>query len=94
MKQQNADGKGGWKRAARAGQGCSWDWEHWEDWQTAGEEQREFKECRSKGMMSGVKGTELMQVLCSGLGGSSDSHHGPANPEVWNSREQSWPAFL
>lgn len=46
MKQQKADGKGGWKRAARAGQGYSWDWEGCE---AAGEEQREFKGSRSEG---------------------------------------------
>lgn len=62
-----------WERAARAGQGYSWDWEHEE---AAGEEQREFRESRSEGHISGFKGTELMQVPDSGLGGRCDSHRG------------------
>lgn len=58
MKQQNADGKGGWKRAAGAGQGYSWD-------RTGAEG---VQGVQVRGTLRGFKGTELMQAPGSGLG--------------------------
>lgn len=66
MKQQNADGKGGWKRAARDGMQLGLGALGGLGGSRRGAEG--VQGCRSEGMMSGVKGTELMQVLCSELG--------------------------
>lgn len=81
MKQQNADGRGQ-RGLARDPAGAG---------RIRRQQERSRGSSGSPGQrdtLSGFKGTELMQVPCSGLGGRSDSHQAESFPRLprglWN----------